>query len=502
MMTETARSTDEISSLAFYATLLVWSALLLTIAPTLFHIDDLFLGAWGGWTGLTGESRNPLLARQFPELTDLRLYTSLHMEASGAFYRIFGFNAASVNAYITLCMALTTLGLKSAADKSGASRLAPAIPTLCVAAFVYFGLRPEITACPLFAWGVSGVLSPDRRVRFLGSLLLTLAPLAAPAMLGVSGAVLFVSAAAGYRESRDWRVFTDAAVAVAASAVVLLALIDGQLSTFLKQFFWHASRGEEELAELNLSNVVRAAVAFGALAVIWRQQGSRNAQIILAGIGLGIVVSMFLHMKGPARGVVSGLALIIAAGGVIRSARGQSAAAAALAGIYLVFCANWLLFSFIQKPQPDQQSAVLAFVEKSRAEKKTILVDEVVAKYALDYQVFDMLAWTWSLRFPEYRPDSFKSLGRNDVWLISRHMALGYRNGVEFLKPYLRTREVPHRFAPWIGLCITGRVSCRLPLNAWDYLAFYRSGDGGVRMIDFVAGTEEIAIDAPPPSGP
>jgi len=466
-------------------TALAIAVLVAFVTPIGLYADDLFYGAWGGYYGQTGKFTSAVLARQFPHLTELLIYPPLHMLMQGWFFRLVGYSSASADWYDAIACLLASLGWILAFRRLGLGAWSLAAAPLALAAFCFIGQRPELTGIPLAALGLAALLGPSRPERFIGRLLLVLAPLAAPSALGFAGLLLALFTLEEAWRRRSVLPLLDSALAGFIGLLTLGVMIGFRYGEFLHALTWHQSRlGEGNMADS--SKMGRAAFALVTAGLVWWRSRRTGPTLLLLAIGLGMAASMFIHMRAGTEITMTGLSIILAVLCLVPQGRWRNAAALVLLAGQLILTGDLFFFWSLSKADAALDQKTRTAVESLRAEGRTVVVDEAAAKYLYDYQIADKISWTWLLEFPAWRPYKIEELQPGDVWVVSRYTIMGYLRGDYFLAPSLNLAALPYKTTPRI-LCWLGRSSCRLPARRFDYVLVWRDRDGKPMIQDMAA---------------
>jgi hypothetical protein len=468
---------------------LVLFAAMATFFPPYLNNDDLFYGAWAAHQGRTGEIWSPVLSRQFTDRTELLIYTPLHMALAGEVFRFIGFSEKSADLYTAASALLTSLGCMIAIARVGLGSWSLAVAPLGFVVMAFAGLRPEVTSDPLFAIGLALLLGSGRLEQFVGRTLLVLAPLAAPSALGPAAAALAVFALHQVWEERRIAPIVDSALALVIGIGVLGYLIGFRYSDLVTGMAYHATRDTlgDDGQHRDLVPLASAFLYMAGAAFLWlRVPAARMAALLLLALGVGRVIGWQTHMRAGTSMVLTYLAAASFFGAALPAGLWRKTGQLLLCFIGLVLVGHLFSFWVTSSPVPAADREARAAVEALRRDGRTVIVDEIAAKYLYDYAIEDKISWTWLLPFPLARPTSLADLTQKDIWVVSRFTLLGYLRGKSPFVAYLDLNKAPHALTIQMP-CALGRISCRLPARRFDYVLFWRDASGQAYVRDMLA---------------
>jgi hypothetical protein len=403
----------------------------------------------------------------------------------GWFFRLVGYSSATADWYGAIACLLASTGWIIGFRRLGLGAWSLAAAPLALTAFCFIGQRPELTGIPLIALGFAALLGPSRGERFVGRLLIVLGPLAAPSALGFGALLLALFTLHEACTRRSLMPILDSVAAGLLGLLALGGMIGFRYGEFLHALAWHQSRlGEGNMADTSKSG--RAALALIGAALVWWRTRRVEPCLLLLAIGIGMLASMFMHMRAGTEITMTGLSIILIVLCLVPVPRWRTAAAIALTLGQLVLAGDLFSFWAFSKADAALDDKTRARIEELKSEGRTVVVDEAAAKYLYDYRIADKLSWTWLLEFPAYRPYSIGELQLRDVWVVSRYTVMGYLRGQYFLARDLDLAAVPYKTTPRV-LCWLGRSSCRLPARRFDYVLVWRDKDGKAMIQDMVA---------------
>ena len=468
----------------FVVFLLICSLLFFRPSLAIVHIDDLFFAPWAIEFAETGKHTNELIREYFPGVTDIQLQPRLHIILSGWFLSAVGANSAGIVAYQALCFVLCSCLAALVFVRQGASNVAVCVPFLMAPFFALSGFRVELTGVLFFLAGcilIIEVLCREKKgadnevpssLLVFAKLLLAVAPLAAPALFAWSLGMIIATDLIALQQRRlaFQRLLVCNMVALAIALCVFSWVINFEYQSFFSQFIHH-STGTTGTG-VNVDALVRSFVFLLVGVVLYRRNPA--ASFLVVGLALGQFLAGWLHDKSLIRNVAAALVFGSLVGSLMSRMRPHFVYGLLLiSGCFLSM--NLLLFYGFTTSQNTDYRPIIEDVRNDNLAGKRVLVDEVTAQHALNYQLDGLLAWTWSKEFPATRPSSVSELPDGTVWYLSKYRLYSYLKGRSDLSKPLGDR-VRYETTPFL-LCVLGRNSCRMPKDSWGVMRWEKVGD-------------------------
>ena len=433
----------------------------------------------------------PDLARQFPGRTEILVYPPVHMATAGLFFKYAGFTAKTADLYTALCALLTSLGCMLAVARLGLQRAALAVAPLGFMIFSFYGLRPEVTGAPLFSIGLALLLGKSRIEALVGRTLLFLAPAAAPTMLGPAGAMLAVFTLDQVWTERRIAPIFDSVVALLIAVLIFGLPVGFRYEQVVADTAYHyAAQGSNVYA----SAFIKAGLLLAGALLVWkRDAANKPAALALLGLAVAVLILTSRSHTG-ASFLVNYLGAAIFISALFAKTAWEKLGAFVVLGVALLIFSHLVVFWVTTKADPQSDARTREAVQSLRNEGRTLLVDDIAAKYLYDFDIDDKIGWHWARPFPDTVPTSLAELRKDDLWVVSRFAFLGYldRETAPFVK-YLNLAKEPYGRARLLP-CLIGRMSCRLPARRFDYVLFWRDKSGQAYVQDLIADPEPRPI--------
>lgn len=439
------------------------------------HVDDLFIAAWAKAEADGASMPVHALSRFLVSPEYFQFSPKGHILALAVMFGVF---TDPIDAVLALRVAVFVM---AAAIVAYRCREMPIVsiffPLLLGITMLHTGLRWEGSALVLLLGGImllwetepgSGLGTFARRT--LAKTLIVLAPLAAPSALAYGAGILLV---ADLRQL-SWRnlpaLALEGAIALLVGILALGAMIGFDFHEFLRVY---GAAGEGNVL-LNFAPMrVFNGAGLLAVAFVLRHRAPRTSWLTAA-IGLGALISVYLHNKISISIPMSSLALLLIADEAVKDRRRALWLTAGT--IALALYVNQIQFALLSRAEPAAAAEVHAFAERARSEGRTLLVDEIAGIHGLGLDLQQAYAWTWSLQHPNSRPGSIEAIKDGESWIISTYTIHGWlrSSGVAGFPVRAPAEASALRGLP----CLLGRNSCRLPKTRWSYyLVERRNGE-------------------------
>lgn len=466
------------------ATVLLGCVWLASERAYLPHVDDLFMITWAKTVAEGGPLPVHALKR-FLASPDFFAYSPrLHILALAAQFKAFGASVESVLGFRALLFAPAALVVAIAATRKRLDMVALLFPALLCLTMLHTGLRFEGTAMVLLLGGFMllwlGDSTPGRRdtaTRIAAKSLVILAPLAASSALAYGAAILIVSDVRDLtlRRRGIGQLAIEGIMALAVGILVLGTMIGFDYAKFVQVF---TAAGENNvlfaLAPMRMVNGLALLVA----AFVMRR-AAPEATFPVTAIGLGSLFSLVLHNKISISVPLTWLAVLLLADAASRQTRWRHMVLGVAAAVFVAMSFNQIQSLALARSSPDAGTAVRAFADQARREKRPLLVDEIAAIHGLRLDLGDAYAWTWSLPHPGSRPLGIEQIAEGESWIVSTYTIHGWlrSKGVAGFPESAPPSDKSLRGLP----CLIGRNSCRLPAMRWGYYLIERR-DGAVQV--------------------
>lgn len=439
------------------------------------HVDDLFIASWAKAEAEGAALPVHALSRFLVSPDYFQFSPKGHILALAAMFGVF---ADPLDAILALRVGMFVLAAVIVVYRCRDMPIVSIFfPLLLGVTMLHTGLRWEGSALVLLLGGIMLLwgtepgtgIGPFAR-RTLAKTLIVLAPLAAPSALAYGAGFLLV---ADLRQL-SWRklpaLALEGAIALTVGILALGAMIGFDFHEFVR-VYGAAGQGNVLLnfAPMRVFNGVALLAAGFAL-----RHRAPHTWWLTAAIGLGALISVFLHNKISISMPMTSLALLLIADEAVKVRRRALWLTAGT--ISLALYVNQIQFALLSRSEPAAAAEVHAFAERARSEGRTLLVDEIAGIQGLGLDLRQAYAWTWSLQHPNSRPGSIEAIKDGESWIISTYTIHGWlrSTGVAGFP-----RKAPVEAPALRGLpCLLGRNSCRLPKTRWSYyLVERRNGE-------------------------
>ncbi len=406
--------------------------------------DDLFYTGAGLNMAQGGDFSNPLLARQQFPSHYFYVYPPLHAYAVYWWVSVWGISAASLLAFQNLMYFIIAWMMIILLRRHGAGELFSWLAPWGVAAvFLKTGLRPEPFAAALMMAGYA-LLQHCRKAGFwlwVSFLLMFLGPMAAPRMTFFAAALVLVGGWQWMRQGpgkSSWVQFWGvAALALGATVLIFLALIDFRLAEFTRTFHMHATRLSGNRLGLlhNFMNDLGTRwwpIFFLTVAVLCVsiRRASNDLKWLCYGLAATFVLAAPLGGLGPgSTWYIIFILFLLSSALVQKRPRMQGLVLeGAIVAVLLIANSTKLIETYglatgkIEEKPPENREAILGL---KSTEKHPVLVDPCVARYVFDYKLpVGYIDYGFSAPFPGFVATDTK-LRENDIFLLGPSMVCG-----------------------------------------------------------------------------
>jgi hypothetical protein len=441
-------------------------------------VDDLFYTGAGINLAQGGDLSNPLLARQEFPSHFFFVYPPLQSYLMAGWLKIFGINALSMTAFVSLLYFITAAATIAILRRHRAPAWLEWLAPLGVStSLLAVGLRPEPVSIALTMAGFALFECGRKRPvsLLLAFLLMVMGTSAAPRMLLFSGALILLSAKhlwtlPAASRSASFRLWAAVVVGVVLAGLIFLVQIHFRVGEFWHSFHEHAHRvgGRrvnlllgflDESPYLTNAQFPLVLLLAGLLVFAWQRQRSDLMRIALVlAATLPLVALSGVLGAGTLWYIVLALLLFTAA-----VAKNQPALEMKLkVVVVLAVCfANAGMLATIWgmaggKIKSDRgPEAGVAFDARS-APEHAVLVDSWVARYIFDYKIpAGMLDIQFAAPFP--KSHIVGQMRAGDIYLVGP-------DNVDVLK---RATLLDVGVAAWIPFGLPNRFFYRYPCQAF-----------------------------------